>query len=208
MSIILIFVIFFLFSEIVALKANHSAVQPLLFEQVYSDSLKIQDFNTQALYIVPQDVLSLFSTGRSTGVVVTIGDGVCHSTPFTEGYSICHAIKQLDISGGDLTDYLEKLIRNSGHSVTDRAVVREIKEKLCYVALDFGVEMDARLQRELVARTPTNIKIRLIVPPDRKYSSWIGGSILASLSSFQTMWISKEEYGESGSTIVHRKCFQ
>ena len=40
-----------------------------------------------------------------------------------------------------------------------------------------------------------------------RYSVWIGGSILASLSTFQQMWISKQEYDESGPSIVHRKCF-
>jgi actin-related protein len=42
---------------------------------------------------------------------------------------------------------------------------------------------------------------------ERKYSVWIGGSILASLSTFQQMWIAKSEYDESGPSIVHRKCF-
>merc|ERR1712223_103164 len=52
------------------------------------------------------------------------------------------------------------------------------------------------------------MKIKIIAPPERKYSVWIGGSILASLSTFQQMWISKQEYDESGPSIVHRKCFQ
>jgi len=51
------------------------------------------------------------------------------------------------------------------------------------------------------------MKIKIIAPPERKYSVWIGGYILASLSTFQQMWISKEEYDESGPAIVHRKCF-
>merc|ERR1711872_110889 len=42
------------------------------------------------------------------------------------------------------------------------------------------------------------IKIKIIAPPERKYSVWIGGSILASLSTFQQMWISKQEYDECG----------
>ncbi len=50
-------------------------------------------------------------------------------------------------------------------------------------------------------------KIKIIAPPERKYSVWIGGSILASLSTFQTMWITKAEYDEAGPQIVHRKCF-
>ena len=48
---------------------------------------------------------------------------------------------------------------------------------------------------------------QIIAPPERKYSVWIGGSILASLSTFQQMWITKQEYDEAGPSIVHRKCF-
>ncbi|PRP73433.1 hypothetical protein PROFUN_16820 [Planoprotostelium fungivorum] len=62
-----------------------------------------------------------------------------------------------------------------------------------------------RMQKELTALAPSTMKIKIIAPPERKYSVWIGGSILASLSTFQQMWISKEEYDESGPSIVHRK---
>jgi actin-related protein len=64
-----------------------------------------------------------------------------------------------------------------------------------------------RLQKEIVALAPSSMKVKIIAPPERKYSIWIGGSILASLSTFQKMWISKQEYDESGPSIVHRKCF-
>jgi actin-related protein len=64
-----------------------------------------------------------------------------------------------------------------------------------------------RMNKELVALAPSTMKIKIIAPHERKYSVWIGGSILASLSTFQQMWISKEEYDESGPAIVHRKCF-
>ncbi|CAF1129188.1 unnamed protein product, partial [Brachionus calyciflorus] len=64
-----------------------------------------------------------------------------------------------------------------------------------------------RMQKEMVALAPSTMKIKIIAPPERKYSVWIGGSILASLSTFQSMWISKQEYDESGPSIVHRKCF-
>ena len=63
------------------------------------------------------------------------------------------------------------------------------------------------MQKEMTALAPPTMKIKIIAPPERKYSVWIGGSILASLSTFQQMWISKEEYDESGPAIVHRKCF-
>jgi actin beta/gamma 1 len=61
-----------------------------------------------------------------------------------------------------------------------------------------------RLQKEIAALAPSKIPVKIVAPPDRQYSVWIGGSILASLSTFQKMWISKTEYSESGSTIVHR----
>merc|ERR1712002_579667 len=54
-----------------------------------------------------------------------------------------------------------------------------------------------RMQKEITALAPPAMKIKIIAPPERKYSVWIGGSILSSLSTFQTMWISKAEYDES-----------
>jgi len=64
-----------------------------------------------------------------------------------------------------------------------------------------------RMEKEIKALAPASMKIKIVAPPERKYSVWIGGSILASLSTFQQMWISKQEYDESGPGIVHRKCF-
>lgn len=64
-----------------------------------------------------------------------------------------------------------------------------------------------RVQKEIVALAPSSMKVKVVAPPERKYSVWIGGSILASLSTFQQMWVTKQEYDESGPSIVHRKCF-
>jgi actin-related protein len=64
-----------------------------------------------------------------------------------------------------------------------------------------------RLQQEITNMAPSSMRVKVVAPPERKYSVWIGGSILASLSTFQQMWISKQEYDESGPSIVHRKCF-
>ncbi|XP_040564619.1 actin-like protein 6B isoform X2 [Lepeophtheirus salmonis] len=66
-----------------------------------------------------------------------------------------------------------------------------------------------RLNRDLSQKTPTNMRLKLISAngnQERRYGSWIGGSILASLGSFQQMWISKAEYQESGKVQVDRKC--
>lgn len=67
--------------------------------------------------------------------------------------------------------------------------------------------MADRMHKEIVGLAPSSMKVKIVAPPERKYSVWIGGSILASLSTFQQMWISKQEYDESGPSIVHRKCF-
>jgi len=50
-------------------------------------------------------------------------------------------------------------------------------------------------------------KVKVVAPGERKFLVWIGGSILSSLSTFQAMWITKQEYSEVGASIVHRKCF-
>jgi hypothetical protein len=64
-----------------------------------------------------------------------------------------------------------------------------------------------RMQKELTSLSPSSMKVKIVAPPERKYSVWIGGSILASLSTFQNLWVSKQEYDESGPGIVHRSQF-
>ncbi|CAO3610187.1 unnamed protein product [Cunninghamella echinulata] len=247
-----------------------------------------ETFNVPALFTSIQAVLSLYSSGRTTGIVLDSGDGVTHSVPVYEGFAVPHAIRRIDIAGRDVTEYLQLLLRKSGynfHTTAEKEVVRIIKEKTCYVALnpakeekDTSGKMDdfmlpdgniiklgaerfrapeilfqpeligeeypgihqtivdcisradldlrkslysnivlsggstlckgfgERLLSEIKRLALKDIKIKIYAPPERKYSTWIGGSILASLSTFKKMWVSAEEYQEDPD-IIHKKTF-
>ena len=77
----------------------------------------------------------------------------------------------------------------------------------CAIRRIYNVSDDGeRLEKELRALEPTWQNVRVIALADRKYSAWLGGSMMASLPSFKEKWITKEEYDEEGPRIVHKKC--
>ncbi|KAA6313443.1 MAG: putative actin beta/gamma 1, partial [Streblomastix strix] len=166
-----------------------------------------------------------------------------------ECYSILHVSISIDIGGRNQNEYLERLLTEHGNffrRASERVVIHDIKEKLCYVTVDYHSEMHTgasstsidktyempdgqiltlgnerfrcqealfspflfgvneyvlsggstmfngiseRMNKELAAFAPNRTQIKITAPPERKYSVWIGGSILASLTTFQQMWV-------------------
>ena len=263
-------------------KVNREKMTQIMFET----------FNVPAMYVAIQAVLSLYSAGRTTGIVCDSGDGVTHTAPIYEGFSIPHAVAKIQIAGRDLTQFMQKLLLERSIKLTSSAeleIVRDIKEKLCFVAQDYeealkksyssseyeknyelpdgrvvtignerfrcpeylfkplemnGKELPSiqeiiynsiqecdidtradlykniilsggttmyegigeRLLKEIEARAPKSISVKVIASPDRRFAVWRGGSTLTSLSTFSSLWITKEDYDEHGAQIVHRKC--
>ena len=265
-------------------KANREKIVQVMFET----------FGVPATYVSLQPLLTLISSGRTNGIVLDSGEGVSSIVPICEGIPLKHAMLRLHLSGADLTDYLLRLMTERGYYLetpSEQELAPDIKEKLCYAAIDYDEEIAAaaaagsdaelekeyelpdgrkiilgderfrcsealfqpslvgmpyagfhqsifnsinkcdmamrrdlynnivlsggttllsgfieRLEKELFSISPPTVELQLIGPPERKFSVWTGGSILSSLSSFQDMWIARQDYEEHGPSIVHKKC--
>ena len=63
-----------------------------------------------------------------------------------------------------------------------------------------------RLQKQVPDVAPQNVRVKVISSAEKRFTPWVGGSILSSCGSFQQMWMSKQEYEEHGAIMIERKC--
>ncbi|XP_050062148.1 actin-1-like isoform X2 [Aphis gossypii] len=247
-------------------------------------------FNVPKTAVIPKSVLALYSSGRTTGLMVDSGYDYTQVMPIFEGYPLHHAVQTMSVGGWHVTQYLMQLLNERGYSFNstkDFETLNDIKEKLCYFALNFKFEKDMytkekekqytlpdgteinveseafqspeilfdpllfniesklggihnliykacsacdnkeqknmynniilaggntlfsflpiRLEKMITELVAPNTKIQIKADPERKYSTWLGGAVLASIPSYQQMWISKEMYEEKGPSAVHDK---
>ena len=110
-------------------RANRDVAAQILFET----------FNVPALFVSIQAILSLYASGRTTGIVLDSGDGVSHAVPVYEGFAVPSSIRRIDVAGRDVTEHMQLLLRKQGHvfhTSAEKEVVRAIKERTSYVAAD------------------------------------------------------------------------
>ena len=115
-------------------KENRRKMAEIMFEKFHFGGIQCK----------PQAMLTLYSRGSSTGVVVDSGDGVTHVMCVYDGYVIDHLTRRLNIAGRHVTRHLLSLLQQRGYALNataDFEVVRDVKEKLCYVAYNYEKEM-------------------------------------------------------------------
>jgi actin beta/gamma 1 len=248
--------------------------------------IMLETYNTPAMHLSRQPLLTHFSSGRSTGLVIECGDGSVSVFPVYDYYTLHEAIFRVPYGGKDVTNYLIELIAQQGlclNSSSDFEIAQKLKEKHCYTSSNFEMEynnsesstyelpdgrqitlgnerfraaevlfkpsllglecqgihelvyqslqaMDVdmrkdivgnlvlaggasliqgfleRFNKEIVELLPINNRVKVSAPWDRQFTVWVGGSIIASLSTFQSLWVTKEEYNEFGPSIIHKKC--
>ncbi|XP_054440909.1 actin-like protein 7B [Pteronotus mesoamericanus] len=99
--------------------------------------LMFETFSIPAMHVASQSLLSIYSYGKTTGLVVESGHGVSHMVPISEGNVLPGLTGRAGYAGSDLTNYLLQLLNEAGHKFTDDHlhIVEHIKKTCCYTAL-------------------------------------------------------------------------
>jgi len=111
-------------------RSDREKMAEILFEEI----------ETPYLCMYNQAVLSLFSFGRTTGLVLDSGEGRTHAVPVYEGFALPYGVLKVNISGKDITQFLERKLKEKGFHYSNsnlRRTVLEIKDGYCNVAYDF-----------------------------------------------------------------------
>uniref|UniRef100_A0A7S4KIP6 Actin n=1 Tax=Paramoeba aestuarina TaxID=180227 RepID=A0A7S4KIP6_9EUKA len=263
--------------------------------------IMFERFGVTGYYVSKEPVMAVISSGRYTATVADVGSDVSFVAPVYEGACLSNNVCRMEMGGSDLTDYMLHLLQRKGYSFGSdeqtKILMRDIKEKCCYVALDYENEISCfeepekhstnytktkeyelpdmqkitlgreradcpealfqpsligkdnlkgiheaindtilncdesiqrdmfcntilsgggtlmlgtadRLQREIhKKKNEHGTHVMIVAPPERKFSTWIGGSVLGCISSFDDTKITKFDYEEHGARIVHRRCF-
>ncbi|NXJ01010.1 ACL7A protein, partial [Psophia crepitans] len=250
--------------------------------------MMFEGLHIPVVHLAYQSCLSMYSYGKTSGLVVESGHGASHVVPVYEGYMMRSITGRVDYAGLDVTRYLMKLLRESGHMLTEHQldIVQDLKERCCYTSLDLTQDLSLPVQKQQVnyelpdghlvtvgkerflcaealfkpallgSQQPGLLQLTLTclkkcsadiskkimgnillcggstmmegfvnrfqmelarmcpsdhlitaASPQRKSSAWIGGSILASLHSFQGLWVYRSEYEEHGPSCIFKKCF-
>mmetsp|Transcript_57666 Transcript_57666/g.134325 ORF Transcript_57666/g.134325 Transcript_57666/m.134325 type:complete len:377 (+) Transcript_57666:60-1190(+) len=164
-------------------RKNRERMIEMLFEK----------FSVPAAYIVIQAVMSLYSYGRTTGAVLDSGDGVTHVVPVYEGFAMPHAIQRLDLAGRDLSEYMVKILTESGVAMVSSAekeIVRDMKETCCYfVTDDYAGALKAAQERptdfQKIYELPDGNKVNLVAErfrvPEVMFDPMIAGRELPGM---------------------------
>ncbi len=119
----------------------------------------------RAFYPILDSMLVLYSGGFDTGLVIEIGESSTRIIPIYKGYKINHAIKILNMGGKVLTEYMAEQIKNNTPYNVDssikREIVRAIKEKACFVSLDYDEDLKRAEQYEKEFYLPDGSKMNL-----------------------------------------------
>ena len=105
--------------------------------------LMFEKFKVASFSLMNTAVLSLFSTGTTTGLVTEVGQGLSYAVPVFEGYALPHAIHSMKVSGQDITKKLMHEIQSTEPKLKEehRFLVREMKEQMCHVAFEYDSEV-------------------------------------------------------------------